>query len=879
VIDAVRVHTILTALLMASALGGVAQRGGSPDTTQPGIPETLARSRAARISDLRYDLSFSIPARRTDRIAGRGIITFTLRDSLEPLALDFEPDQPGALHRIEAGGITLDPHIVNGHVVLPTTALRMGVNTVSVEFEAGDGSLNRSDDFLYTIFVPARAHEAFPCFDQPDLKARWTLALDVPDGWETIGNGEETRRDSRDGRTRIAFTETQPLPTYLFAFGAGRFLVESAERNGRRFRMLHRETDGSKVARNRDAIFDLHAAALQWLERYTGIPYAFGKFDFLLVPAFQFGGMEHPGAVFYNAPGLMLEESATQNQVLERASTISHETAHMWFGDLVTMRWFTDVWMKEVFANFMAAKIVNPSFPGINHELRFLHAYYPAAYDVDRTAGTNAIRQPLDNLKDAGTLYGAIIYQKAPIVMRQLETMMGADAFRDGLREYLGRYRFGNASWPDLVAILDARTPDDLQKWSRAWVEEAGRPIISTELALGRAPASRGRSGSNGARIERLAFTMRDPDPRRGLTWTQNLQVALGYADHVELLPVRLSGARSGVDAARGSPAPLFVLPNGGGIGYGKFHLDARSLDWLSRHLPEIGDALTRGSGWVTLWDAVLDAELRPETFLDLALTALPREDDELNVQRVLSYVSLDYWKFLPEAERSARAPRVERVLREGLAAAKTTSLKAAYFAAVRNVAVTPPTVSWLTRVWSGEEAVPGLVLAETDFIVLSQELAVRGVPKWEAILQQQVERTRNPDRKARLQFVIPALSSDQAERDRFFASLADVSNRRHEPWVLDGLRYLHHPLRAERSIAYVRPSLELLQEIQRTGDIFFPSRWMDATLGGHRSPESARTVRSFLEHAGPSYPDRLRRIVLSSSDDLFRASGERQRP
>ena len=172
-------------------------------------------------------------------------------------------------------------------------------------------------------------------------------------------------------------------------------------------------------------LFDLHAAALEWLERYTGIPYPFGKFDFFLVPAFQFGGMEHPGAVFYNAPGLMLDESATQNQLLERASTISHETSHMWFGDLVTMRWFTDVWMKEVFANFMAAKIVNPSFPGVNHDLRFLHAYYPLAYDVDRTAGTNAIRQPLDNLKDAGTLYGAIIYQKAPIVMRQLETIMG----------------------------------------------------------------------------------------------------------------------------------------------------------------------------------------------------------------------------------------------------------------------------------------------------------------------------------------------------------------------------------------------------------------------------------------------------------------------
>src|SRR5204862_7082372 len=211
------------------------------------------------------------------------------------------------------------------------------------------------------------------------------------------GNGGEQERETKDGRTRVRLATTQPISTYLFAFAAGRFSVETAERNGRTFRMFHRETDAAKVARNRDAIFDLHAAALAWMEQYTGIPYPFGKFDFLLVPAFQFGGMEHAGAIFYNASGLLLDPSATQNDLLNRASVISHETAHMWFGDLVTMRWFNDVWMKEVFANFMAAKIVNPSFPAINHELRFLYSNYPSAYDVDRTPGTTAIRQPPEN--------------------------------------------------------------------------------------------------------------------------------------------------------------------------------------------------------------------------------------------------------------------------------------------------------------------------------------------------------------------------------------------------------------------------------------------------------------------------------------------------
>ena len=310
--------------------------------------------------------------------------------------------------------------------------------------------------------------------------------------------------------------------------------------------MLHRETDAAKVARNRDAVFDLHASALAWLERYTGIPYPWGKFDFLLVPSFQFGGMEHAGAIFYNASSLLLDPSATQNQKLGRASLIAHETAHMWFGDLVTMRWFNDVWMKEVFANFMAAKIVNPSFPEINHDLRFLLAHYPSAYEIDRTPGTNAIRQPLDNLNEAGSLYGAIIYQKAPIVMRQLEGILGEDAFREGLREYLRAHRFANATWPDLITLLDARTPEDLSAWSRAWVEEAGRPIVATELRV-----------DNG-RIASLAFVQRDPVARRGLVWNQRLQVTLGLPGGLRTLPVRIAGGTSGRARRPRTPGAAF---------------------------------------------------------------------------------------------------------------------------------------------------------------------------------------------------------------------------------------------------------------------------------------------------------------------------------
>jgi aminopeptidase N len=154
----------------------------------------------------------------------------------------------------------------------------------------------------------------------------------------------------------------------------------------------------------------------------------------------------------------------------------------MWFGDLVTMNWFDDVWTKEVFANFMAAKIVHPSFPEVDHDLRFLVAHHPSAYGVDRTEGANPIRQPLENLRFAGTLYGAIIYQKAPIVMRQLEARVGEEAFRDGLREYLQTFSYGNATWPDLIDILDARSAEDLAAWSRVWVDEPGRPTVTVMI-------------------------------------------------------------------------------------------------------------------------------------------------------------------------------------------------------------------------------------------------------------------------------------------------------------------------------------------------------------------------------------------------------------
>lgn len=397
---------------------------------ESGVSFELAVQRKASISEVEYDLALEL--KKSGPIPASMKIRFDLANDDHPVVLDFNaPSENIQSVSIKRSGNSAFKEtafsVENGHVVIPADQVEPGELEVSIEFIAGDQSLNRNENFLFTLLVPDRASTVFPCFDQPDMKAKFKLKLQLPERWTASANGAMESESVEDGNRVISYQQTKPISTYLFAFAAGEFQKVTREINGRSVTMLHRESDSEKVERNVEAIFKTHAFSIEWMEEYTGIPYPFDKFDFVLIPSFPYGGMEHIGNIFYNADQLFLEESATKDQKLSRASLIAHETAHMWFGNLVTMKWFDDVWLKEVFANFMAAKIVHPSFPEINHDLGFLLKHHPSAYGEDRSAGTYPIQQKLDNLKNAGTLYGRIIYQKAPIVMRQLETMIGQE--------------------------------------------------------------------------------------------------------------------------------------------------------------------------------------------------------------------------------------------------------------------------------------------------------------------------------------------------------------------------------------------------------------------------------------------------------------------
>ncbi len=830
-------------------------------TFTAGVPLELAQSRAQAISDLRYELSFDIPLEKDSAIAGAMKVSFEWSGEEQPLVLDFKIEGDPNLS-VKKNGAAVPFTFEQEHIIIPAEHLEQGANTFALQFRAGDMSLNRNEDYLYTLLVPDRARTLFPCFDQPNLKARYTLQLGIPSSWKASANGRLQTKAAGEERTTLKYEETAPISTYLFAFAAGKFKEATAERNGRPMRMLYRESDEEKVQRNLNDIFDLHAHALSWLEDYTDIPYPFEKFDFVLIPTFQYGGMEHVGNIFYRESSLMLDDGATANQKLGRASLIAHETAHMWFGDLVTMDWFSDVWLKEVFANFMAAKIVNPSFPEINHDLRFLLAHQPSAYGEDRSEGAHPIQQSLENLKDAGTLYGRIIYQKAPVVMRQLETMVGEINFRDGLRIYLDNFSFDNATWYDLIKILDGRTDLDLHQWSQVWVKEPGMPVIATEWVEEEGLLNR-------------FLVNQEQTSQSGAYWQQQTRVSFFYPDTIRHLTTTIKGAVTEVAEAAGLPVPEAVLPCTAPISYGYFKLDNKSRDYLLANSHTFEDPVLRGATSLALYEAFLNGafEDRMDYFNGL-MVSLNEEEEPLNRQRLLSQLTTVFWKFQTDEQRAVSAPVLETLLWNKLLQAKDPGAKRSYFTTYRSISYTEEATAQLKAVYEEKRNIEGLKLSESDRNSLATALALRLPGQAEEILEKEIAATQNPDRKQYLEFVKPALSPYQEVRDTFFESLKDAENRALEPYVSSALEFLHHPMRAEAAIKYILPSLQLLEEIQATGDIFFPRSWIGATLSGHSSPEAAAIVKDFLK-AYPDYPYRLKNKILMAADLLFRASSQ----
>ena len=818
-----------------------------------GVSRQLAVYRKSVLSSIHYTLDLEIPAQRAAPIAAHEVLTFQLSAVRLPLQVDFKED-PAKISSLLLNGRKIEVNHEKEHLILLPEYLLMGKNTLEVHFQAGEGALNRNTDYLYTLFVPDRARTVFPCFDQPDLKADYTLGLRIPANWDAIANA--TLKDSVSGGAykTYHYGTSDQLSTYLFAFAAGQFKRYSHLMGGKETAFLYRETDRAKIDLSLPAIYQIHSDALKYYEDWTGIAYPFQKFGFVAIPDFQFGGMEHPGAIQYKAASLFLDGGATKDQLNGRNNLIAHETAHMWFGDLVTMSWFSDVWMKEVFANFMADKS-SATTEGDTYALKFMIDHFPAAYAVDRTAGANPIRQSLDNLKDAGTLYGSIIYHKAPVMMQQLEILMGKEPFRQGVREYLRKFSNSNASWPDLIEILDRYTPADLQQWNKVWVNESGRPLVDYTVTY-----------ANG-KIDSFILTQK-PEYGKNRTWPQTFEITLFYQDGTtKVLPAGFITNKTDLKEAVGLAKPQFILFNSAGEGYGQWPVDAA----LPQNLLTLKSPLHRATAYISLYEQMLNGKsITPAALLQLFGKALSEEQEELNIKLLSNYISSIYWQFSTPKQRQHFSSGLEDQIWMAMQKQKVGNNKKQLFKAYQDIFLTAQARGKLYQIWKNQQAPAGITLSEDDYTSLALSLAVRDDAD-QTILAVQESRISNPDRKKRFQFIIPAVSGDIPTRDQFFNNLEQAGNRSKESNVLAALYYLHHPLRHSISIKYLPQSLKMLEEIQTTGDIFFPQSWLQSNLGSYQSHDAAVIVKKFLS-AHPKYNPKLKAKILQSADNLFRA-------
>ena len=835
---------ILTTLTLLLALGC----NTTPNIDlSAGVSHELAQWRKATINDVSYHLLF-------DLVDNWGWISihYTL-DKPQDVVVDFRNTE--LLRDISLGGenesIIQECILSDEHIVIPASLTRSGEQSVTIFFDIDNQSLNRNPEFLYTLLVPDRARTLFPAFDQPDMKAWYELNLVVPNKWEAISN-TPTTVDSWATETYeyltgdvlpaerkiVSFQPTEPLSTYLFSFVAGEFSKRTYDDGHHTFSAYYRETDPKRLAQL-DTIFEQVASSLDWLEEYTGIKYPFAKYDLIILPGFQYGGMEHTGATLYNDTQMFLSENPTPDEELRRIQLIAHETAHMWFGDYVTMRWFDDVWTKEVFANYFAARMAEPLFPEINHTLNSLKTYTASALNEDRTEGSTSIRQELDNLRNAGLIYGQIIYNKAPIVMQKLHEIMGEEAFRCGIQEYLTTYAYDNASWDDLIAILDRLTEEDLAAFSHVWVNEPGMPHITVE-----------RSNST--------LTVSDSDPLgRGLSWPQRFTITA----------VSNSGNRHDIEVeVKPEPTtyPLpedteYIIANSCGRGYGLFLLSDEDLASLMQHWPTIKDDTARQATVMNLYENYLAGNISNDDMLATLLSGLSTERNPLIASTIVSYIA--------EPLATGDHPDTELALLDEAENHSLNSCRQQLLRMLMQVATCDGVTAYLYDIW---RAANHPLLNVNDYMTLAYELSLRLPERYEELVATQRGRITDPDRLRRFDYIVRAVNPNKAERDALFEALLEPENRRIEPWAASALAYLNHPLCAEEATHYLRRGLDELSEVQRTGDIFFPRNWVGALLSGHRSKEAYDILQRFLDE-NPDYPTLMRNKILQAAYPLQR--------
>jgi aminopeptidase N len=829
----------------------------------PGIlTRDEAAARAALVADVAYEVALDL----TDPAAERFTSDTTVR---------FACSRPGASTFLELLDATDVRVWLNGAEITgahdPATgrvrlAGLLDRNEVRVRarcrYEHTGVGLHRFRDpvdgetYLYTQFEPADAQRVFACFDQPDVKATFSFRVAAPDDWAVISNGAPV---GVDGGYRV-FATTPPLPTYVTAVVAGPYHRESAVHDGIDLGLWCRRSLAPHL--DPDEIFEITRAGFDFFHRVFGHRYPFGKYDQCFVPEFNAGAMENAGCVTF------LEQHIFRSRVTDaererRAETILHEMAHMWFGDLVTMRWWDDLWLNESFATYMAFHALAAATRFRGAWATFANGWKTWAVRQDELPTTHPIVADIPDTAATKVNFDGITYAKGASVLRQLVAWVGEEAFFAGTARYFSRHAWGNATLADFLAALEEVSGRDLGAWSAEWLQTAGVNTLRPTWQPADGPAGQVFS----------AFAIEQTAPRRWPTLRSH-RLAIGLYERdgerlvrTERIELDVTGARTPVPALDGRRVPPLVLVNDDDLAYAKVRLDPGSLATLETDLGAVADPLARALCWSAAWDMVRDAELPARRYLSIVLGNVAGETEIGVVQSLLRQAAGAVELYAdPSARDALRRRLADRAHRLLHAAAPASDLQLAYAGAFIDAARDEKYLHALQRLLDGTLTIEGLAV-DTELrwrIVIA--LAAAGVAD-DGLVDAELERDPT-DMGRRRAATARAARPDPAAKEAAWERLVDPSL----PFatmraVMAGFN------RADQGhlvAAFVDRYFEALPRVWAER---VPEVALSFTEGLYPTPAASEELRARTEAfvAGTDVPPPFRRLLLEGADNVAR--------
>ncbi|GAP49950.1 aminopeptidase N [Streptomyces azureus] len=837
-----------------------------------------ARERAALIGvdgyEVSLDLRSAVGADDTDGPRTfRSVTTVRFRCN-EPGASSFADLIAPSVTAVSLNGRDLDPGEVfdGSRITLEDLAAdnELVVDAQCAYSRTGEG-LHRFVDpedgevYLYTQYEPADSRRVFANFEQPDLKAPFRFEVRAPEGWTVWSNGVGERAD---GVWR--FAETKPISTYITCVVAGpyHYVTDSYSRtfaDGTTLEIPLGALCRKGLAPYFDAedVFLVTKQGLDFFHDHFDYPYPFGKYDQAFVPEYNLGAMENPGLVTFREE-FIFRGKVTQASYERRANVVLHEMAHMWFGDLVTMEWWDDLWLKESFADFMGEFSLVGATRFVNGWVTFANRRKSWAYRADQLPSTHPITADIRDLQDAKLNFDGITYAKGASVLKQLVAYVGQDAFLEGARRYFKRHAYGNTRLGDLLSVLEETSGRDMSAWSRSWLQTAGVNSLTPQLLLD----PRGR-------VQELAVVQEAAESHPELR-PHRVAVGLyratdgGAVERYARAEVDVDGPRTVVAELAGAEAPDLVLVNDDDLTYCKIRFDETSLATLREHLGSVTDPLARALCWSALWNMTRDALLPARDFVDLVLRFSGSESEIGVVQMLHAWAESAVTHYAAPARRETTARLLAEGARRELYAAEAGSEHqlawARFFA---RTAAAEADFELLSDLLAGTASVEGLDLDQELRWVFLEPLAAHGVVDEKALAE---ELTRDdtasgkrhqvrclaarPSEAVKAQAWAQVVESDALSNAMVEATIAGFSQgSQRELLAPYAQKYFAAIERvwAERSIQIgmhvVQGMFPSLQQSQETLDA------TDAWLETHRE-------------AAPA----LRRLVLEARDDLARA-------